>query len=281
MQTKYARNGFKEPYPCEKEWPDNCFVQCGEGGVVLCGENSYRTDFFEAFPKEPSTFIRGEGKSIQEAEVDAWAKYQRILACDGHEFRRKGTTNGVCVKCNLFQSNILAPIQCCSVCGLEQVDNSIAGDDGKEATFYCCQHYVDAVGEQKEPKKHSFVHDIWSFNRKYVRFINAYLKIKGIEGGDWQVRIAFDAIYDIKRNIENVLDDAVLRNVFNRDKIRIFSLIGIKEETPVPDNVAMNLIDLAIKKQSNPSMEITMENGKDYVEWIKPIIVNVLEEDKP
>ena len=93
---KTARRSFnKEPYNCLKPWPEDCFCQCGGNGVVftdnssmgelltnpkdqqeaikaVLGEESkkthYKTAFFEAFPKNPSCFIRGEGKTIEEAE---------------------------------------------------------------------------------------------------------------------------------------------------------------------------------------------------------------------
>ena len=58
-------------YECKYDWKDNCFVQCGDEGVVLDKVDSYLTAFFEAFPKEPKTFIRGEGKTIAEAEKQA------------------------------------------------------------------------------------------------------------------------------------------------------------------------------------------------------------------
>jgi hypothetical protein len=91
---KTARNSFDKPYDCLKDWPEDCFVQCGGDGIVFeegsleetfksedgllktiatvigspTEKKHYRTAFFEAFPKKPSCFIRGEGTTIQEAE---------------------------------------------------------------------------------------------------------------------------------------------------------------------------------------------------------------------
>ena len=59
---------LKNGYECKCAWPESCFVQGDNNGVVINtteGKESYSTAFFEAFPKEPfSTFIRGEGKDL-------------------------------------------------------------------------------------------------------------------------------------------------------------------------------------------------------------------------
>ena len=66
---KEARNSFGKPHQCKFEWPEDCGVQCGEGGLVLDKKGSYTTAFFEAFPKSPSCFLRGEGASIEEVST--------------------------------------------------------------------------------------------------------------------------------------------------------------------------------------------------------------------
>ena len=99
-------------YDSKYDW--GCFCQGGSRGIVLpsgsfnkmfkedpleglvegmMDEESYTTAFFEAFPKNPSCFIRGEGKNIEEAEESAWKKYQKILTCD-HEMERRNRTDG-------------------------------------------------------------------------------------------------------------------------------------------------------------------------------------------
>jgi len=138
---------FKEPYPCKKPWPEDCFVQCGDSGVVFTGEGSlenvltntdtaqelidgvildkpiqashYRTAFFEAFPRNPDTFIRGEGGTIEEAEEKAWNRLQKISNCSGHEYEKRGYKNGAgfCKHCGLFTSNVFEPDEECYLCG--------------------------------------------------------------------------------------------------------------------------------------------------------------------
>lgn len=97
------------------DWPEDCYVQWGGQGVVLAKKESggcYYTAFFEAFPKNPKTFIRGEGATVAEAEQSAFQKFKRYLACPGHEFERRGYTNGAgfCKHCSLFKSNAFEPI---------------------------------------------------------------------------------------------------------------------------------------------------------------------------
>lgn len=128
-------------------WPDDCYVQWGDSGIVfvktdmvsgieslagaLAGdkecfepaveaiENSYTTAFFEVFPKNPDTFIRGEGKTVAEAETKAFEMFQRIVNCPGHEFERRGYTNGAgfCKHCGMFKGKAFEPTTLCCRCG--------------------------------------------------------------------------------------------------------------------------------------------------------------------
>ncbi len=118
----------RDPYECKQDWPIGTFLQGGNDGVVYTGKSLneafddpigtvkdvlgrgeggsvfYRTAFFEAFPRNPDTFIRGEGKTIEEAETDAWRQYEKIRNCAGHEFEKRGRSDGVgwCKHCKMF-----------------------------------------------------------------------------------------------------------------------------------------------------------------------------------
>jgi len=171
---KKAKQSFsKEDYPCKQSWPDDCFVQCGGNGIVFqegsleeAFENpvetlneivgtsnkkkSYRTAFFEAFPKNPSCFLRGEGSTIEEAELAAWNKWQKISNCKGHEFerhnnRKDGYAN--CLHCGL-KGMFLQPSTNCLVCQVPAF-----GYTTKDKN-YCIKHYYelpieDAVVEEE------------------------------------------------------------------------------------------------------------------------------------
>jgi hypothetical protein len=97
-------------------WPDGMFVQGGAHGVVL-GPKPYRTAFVEALtPKPLSTFIRGEGSTIAEAERACWAQYERVMACDGtgephgpFEPRHYENGAGFCARCGAWFSKVCEP----------------------------------------------------------------------------------------------------------------------------------------------------------------------------
>lgn len=138
---KTARRSIGEPYQCSKAWPADCFVQCGDHGIVGTSKGVYQTAFFEAFPKQPSTFIRGEGKAVSEAEENAWLHYQRILACPDHEYKRHGANSehGTCVHCNLFSSHVFPPVYACKHCG----ENEVALEHNSH--HFCLKHYCDEM----------------------------------------------------------------------------------------------------------------------------------------
>ncbi|MGE7622931.1 hypothetical protein ACQKMD_07700 [Viridibacillus sp. NPDC096237] len=69
-------------------------IQGGDRGLVGTREGTYITAFVEPFPKNPNTFIRGEDKTVAEAETKSWEKYQRIINCSKLAFERRGYKNG-------------------------------------------------------------------------------------------------------------------------------------------------------------------------------------------
>ncbi len=149
---KTARRSWGDPYECKKPWPeDDCFVQCGDNGVVFnkggiediiadpvkgltavveakAGAKSpehYTTAFFEAFPRTPmSTFLRGEGATVEEAEAATWAQYEKLMACPADHtvessFEKRSYTNGLgfCTTCGISKSKAFAPWEPCVDCG--------------------------------------------------------------------------------------------------------------------------------------------------------------------
>ncbi|MFE0490169.1 hypothetical protein [Streptomyces griseoaurantiacus] len=103
----------------QHEWPENVFIQGGERGVVIGGPGgAYQTSFFEAFPQDPrSGFMRGEGKTLAEAEDSAWKQYQVWVNCDGTgqghgPYERRQYTNGAgfCTRCGTWMSRVFKPL---------------------------------------------------------------------------------------------------------------------------------------------------------------------------
>jgi hypothetical protein len=100
--------GRAPDYAPQCRWPEDCTVQWGDGIFPA-------VRFFEAFPR--GTFIRGEGDDIDEAERDAFAQYERDVACD-HVWGRQRPggvlyTNGAafCRKCGGFRSRMFPEIR--------------------------------------------------------------------------------------------------------------------------------------------------------------------------
>lgn len=147
-------------YSVVKPWPQDCYVQGGDDGIVfteegafdavmsssvealevVCGKTSrahYTTAFFEAFPKHPSTFIRGEGKTVDEAEACAWTQYEKFASCPNHEFERRGYRNGAgfCKHCGMFASKAFEPLDHCCIC--DQPTHHI---QDRHQRWYCERH---------------------------------------------------------------------------------------------------------------------------------------------
>lgn len=101
-------------YVPQYDWPGDTVVQWGGNGVVL-GKKSYTTAFFEAFPDENITssggFIRGEGKTIAEAENAAYAAFLKETSCN-HLWGREHYRNSgqLCRHCRAFRCDYVKPI---------------------------------------------------------------------------------------------------------------------------------------------------------------------------
>lgn len=170
LKAKYSFGG---DYDCQQAWPEGTYLQCGDDGLVIA-EESYYTAFFEAFPKNPSTFIRGQGKTVQDAELDAFNKYLKIQACDGHEYERHGETEHAnCLKCGLFTTHCLVPTHSCSVCGKSNV-NYYTNDEKLKLTYFCRDHFIEAVKKFTDDydidniPEYKGIDDIYELNKSYV-----------------------------------------------------------------------------------------------------------------
>ena len=126
-------------YTLRHPWPPNCTVQGSGHGLVISKAGNYQTAFVEAFPSDPSTFLRGEGATMEAAEDACWAKFERITACDhaaGYETRGYRNGAGFCKGCGMFASAVfdLAEIGAvCKVCG-EGYWTQVGGD------LFCKDH---------------------------------------------------------------------------------------------------------------------------------------------
>ncbi len=101
-----------DPYKLTCDWPDDCHVQWGGRGIVIGREGT--TAFFEAFPGSGSGaggFLRGEGKTIEEAELAAFDRFYKETHCD-HHWGREDYTNGgmLCRFCRAFKTGLVPPL---------------------------------------------------------------------------------------------------------------------------------------------------------------------------
>lgn len=166
-------------YRALQEWPRDCYLQAGGHGIVidskapgaptlagaltnvheaqavlaaaLIGQENPRagirfTAFFEAFPKDPPTFIRGEGATIEEAECDAWGQFQKIRACPAHEFEQRDYQNGggICKHCGLFQMGVIPPVENCYHC-----DQPTWGEQDNKGRRWC-EKCAEAIPEEDQ-----------------------------------------------------------------------------------------------------------------------------------
>jgi hypothetical protein len=162
---KTARNSSNNPYVCKQPWLDEIFVQCGDSGIVLNSkspENSYTTAFFEAFPKNPSCFLRGEGNTIEEAENQCWEKYQKVMVCN-HEMERRDRTDGYayCKHCS-YSSTVFEPLTKCCKCKIPT-----AHSQDYKGKWYCKKH---KRFKHKDPNPPRFFDDSYKRTpRKYKK----------------------------------------------------------------------------------------------------------------
>jgi len=134
------------------EW--GCFCQAGDNGIVFSPKGNYRTAFFEAFPDNPNTFIRGEGTDIVAAEEDAWRQLQKIHDCKNHDFERKSYRNGgaICKHCGLF-AMVFDPLEFCLECGIPTYYTC-----DKNNNWYCEEHARNILPSEYSDVQWGFVY---------------------------------------------------------------------------------------------------------------------------
>ena len=151
-QPGYPLKALHAPHELVCTWPDDCYVQWGDSGLVVSAERAaYRTAFFEAFLKHPDTLIRGEGATIEEAERAAFAKFERQLACPSHEFERGRYTSGAghCKHCRQFKSDAFEPLTRCEVC--DKPTYYSMGTDAQGVEHWYCEAHAHLRPRDTQP----------------------------------------------------------------------------------------------------------------------------------
>jgi hypothetical protein len=224
------------PVVSQFDWGQKTFVQGGGEGVVLSrrNKNSYTTAFVEAFPSvgEFSTFIRGEGETVKEADVQCWEKYQRFLACPEHVWSREvhGTHRddgyARCASCGLCAS-ALEPETLCTEC---DEPTTLELDQG----YICLKHHIEAplsrhltyemnheyrIKYKRDDKVNFDTFVMWTFSRAlYAAFGHAYYAKN------------LSAIEQIMRHFIDI---------FQRHQLGVKTMIGTPEKFPEDGDVVL------------------------------------------
>lgn len=146
-------------YHVECDWPESCVLQGNETGIVISTKNNSRrkTAFFEAFPKKPNDcFIRGEGNTLQEAEMAAFDKFKTYVACPEHVYERLSDKGrGKCASCSMIKLNALPSIFKCMSCDCTGVENEIYDGPGLDADIkgHMCNSCYFNIHLKTETKK--------------------------------------------------------------------------------------------------------------------------------
>ena len=138
-------------YEARHPWPEATYIQGGERGVVISEDgNHYGTAFVEAFPEH--TFLRGEGKTLEEAEDHAWKQYERYRDCDGnlkfgewhgpYERRQYSNGAGFCTRCGIWMNRVLPPIPAQAAASPSLLEKALQGNT--EAALEIIDHVVNA-----------------------------------------------------------------------------------------------------------------------------------------
>jgi hypothetical protein len=154
VHTAAGRRALNTSHILTYPWPEDCFVQGGGDGVVFTrseqpdGTFGYRTAFVEAMPRDPQTFLRGEGATIVEAEHNAWQKWQRYLTCPtggAHTYEPRNYTNGagICSACGLFSSKVFTGSELGQFCVICSVGTTYSQEKlpGGQMAWLCESHY--------------------------------------------------------------------------------------------------------------------------------------------
>lgn len=184
---------------------NDLFIQGGDKGIVFSDKGNYITSFVEVFPKNLkngnkifSSFIRGEGKSFEEAEASAFNKLKKAKECVDHDWDRRDRDNGhaFCRKCGVFNSEALNPLTKCKVCSIP-----CAGHKDNEDNSYCPLHYyrLDLKNVIKESTS-DYLKNIYieSFERN-KKFFSLFIKEFPLE----KFEDAKETFFDFTLSLDN------------------------------------------------------------------------------
>jgi hypothetical protein len=136
-KQEYKRKSIDSNYP----WPPFHLLQGGEDGIVIVANGkNYKTAFVEILVDH--SLIRGEGKTLAEAELSCWNKYLNFITCNPHNWEAKHYVNGtgVCSKCSIMKSNVFTGEQLGQYCSICNVGTTYHQELLPQPVWYCREH---------------------------------------------------------------------------------------------------------------------------------------------
>jgi len=252
-------------YLVKYAWPDDAYLQGNDYGIVL-SKNSYETAFFEVFPKNPKTFIRGEGKTLEEAETQAWSFYQKIMSCEKHDFVRRDESNhGICKNCNLFMSEIFETCKTCPDCSKEAYF-FYQNPETKEEIYYCLEHFQNKMelhyNEIMQEKKiiNFIFEENFLFNwiqhglSQYILIKN---KLKHVEYSQMNEHEIY--LREEKNDFTIFLHNLIIKNIKSLQNIYKFSFMSstrLKDYIKLNDNYMDTIVRLFLNKDIEENNEV-------------------------
>jgi hypothetical protein len=252
-------------YFVKHEWPDDAYLQGNDYGIVL-SKNSYETAFFEVFPKNPKTFIRGEGKTLEEAETQAWKFYQKIINCSKHDFVRRDESNhGICKNCNLFMTEIFETCKKCPNCNKEAYF-FYQNPETKDEKYYCLEHFFEKLEIHykdtfKNKKIINFIFEEKAAFNWLIHGLSQYILIKNKLKHDKYLKMTEHEIYLREENNDFItfFHNLIVINIKSLKDIYKFSIMSssrLKDYIKLNDDYMNTIVKLFLEKNTDENIDV-------------------------
>lgn len=220
MRNIQDNSTFSSNYELTHNWPEDCKVQGGSKGAVVGQTTGYVTAYFEAFPKNPSCFIRGEGKDMKEAEDKAYEKFIKYTTCPEHEFEKVPSYHngmGKCKHCGMMKV-VFEDEHECIICGKHENFITILPKYKKNENSCMCKE----CAEKKENFKYLRNRDL----KELCHMYNGILLIKPVMDKETLKKLkecpsSFEELYSILEKDSNPYLEERVRRMANLDESEV------------------------------------------------------------
>lgn len=234
-----------------KEWPKDAVAQCGGGEIDGIGKTCFFEVFFNDF------HVRGEGATKNDAENNAWDKYQIYQNCE-HTFKRISDSSDVgrCEKCGMNKKGVMEVISCCAICQKKSVNHYVNG-----IGYTCYKHYKEDLIDKNKS-------DTDSFSKNKILWINEILE---------EVQVYKDKsdleIYDVYNKCYRGFFEYMMMSceLIQRDNCKDSKkhFVDLYEDIEVNENA----YKASFKVYINDNKSIKIENIEDFREEMISFII--------